>query len=300
MGIVDKPNFRSSHKQVTLLGGGVSFYLAVLLFFLFKGFQYPWFFAGLTLLAVVSFYDDVKPMSQKIRLVVQFISLGFLFYDLHINQICCLQWYVIPFIMVLAGGLLNAYNFMDGINGMTGGFNLVLMLLLWYIDYTIVDFSSGSLIIYLIFALLIFNYFNFRAKAKCFAGDVGAFSIGFVVVFLILQLISKTGNPAWIGLLAVYGVDTILTIIHRIILRENIIQPHRRHLFQILVNECELPHLVVSASYAVIQLIVSAGLMIFIDFGYIYTPVVIILLSVAYYVIKKKCSSRVLTQRIRA
>lgn len=298
MGIVDKPNHRSSHKKETLLGGGINFYLAVALFFVFKGFQYPWFFAGMSLLAMVSFYDDIKPMSQKIRLIVQFASLGFLFYDLHINQLCCMDWYVIPIVMILAAGLLNAYNFMDGINGMTGGFNLVLMLLLWYIDYSIVDFSSGSLIIYLILSLLIFNFFNFRTKAKCFAGDVGAFSLGFVVVFLLLQLISKTGNPAWIGLLAVYGVDTVLTIIHRIILRENIIQPHRRHLFQVLVNECGLPHLVVSTIYALIQLVISIGLMILIDYGYIYTPAVIMLLSIAYYLIKKKCSSRVMAPKI--
>lgn len=298
MGIVDKPNHRSSHKKETLLGGGINFYLAIALFFVFKGFQFPWFFGGLSLLAMVSFYDDVKPMSQKIRLVVQFVSLGFLFYDLHINQLCCMNWYIIPVVMVLAVGLLNAYNFMDGINGMTGGFNLVLMLLLWYVDYSIVDFSSGSLIIYLIFSLLIFNFFNFRTKAKCFAGDVGAFSLGFVVVFLLLQLISKTGNPAWIGLLAVYGVDTILTIIHRIILRENIIQPHRRHLFQVLVNECGLPHLVVSTIYAVIQLVISIGLIFFIDYGFIYTPVVIVLLSIAYYFFKKKCSSKVIARKV--
>jgi UDP-N-acetylmuramyl pentapeptide phosphotransferase/UDP-N-acetylglucosamine-1-phosphate transferase len=294
LGIVDKPNHRSSHKKETLLGGGINFYFAIMLFFIFNGFQYPWFFGGLTLLAIVSFYDDVKPMSQRIRLVVQFASLAFLFYDLHINQICCVGWYFIPILMVLAAGSLNAYNFMDGINGMTGGFNLVLMFLLWYIDYSIVDFSSGYLIIYLMFSLLIFNFFNFRTKAKCFAGDVGAFTLGFVVVFLLLQLISKTGNPAWIGLLAVYGVDTVLTIIHRVILRENIIQPHRRHLFQVLVNECGLPHLVVSAAYAIIQLIVSVGLIILIDFGYIYTPVVFLLLMMAYYIIKRKCSNRVL------
>lgn len=299
MGIVDKPNHRSSHKKETLLGGGINFYLAIVLFFVFNGFQYIWFFTGLSLLAIVSFYDDVKPMSPKIRLVVQIVSLGFLFYDLHIHQICCVNWYYIPLLIILATGLLNAYNFMDGINGLTGGFNLILMLLLWYIDNNIVDFSNGSLIIYMIFSLLIFNFFNFRTKAKCFAGDVGAFSLGFVVAFLLLQLISKTGNPAWIGLLAVYGVDTALTIIHRIILRENIIQPHRRHLFQVLVNECGLPHLVVSAAYAGIQLFISIGLIIFIDYGLIYTPVVVVILSAAYYLIKKKCSSRVLTQKIR-
>ncbi len=298
MRIVDKPNHRSSHKNETLLGGGITFYLAIVLFFVFNGFQYPWFFVGLTLLALVSFYDDVKPISQKIRFVIQIVSLSLLFYDLNIHQISCLKWYLLAFLMVVAVGVLNAYNFMDGINGMTGGFNLILLFFLWYIDANFVDFSSGYLIIYMILSLLIFSYFNFRTKAKCFAGDIGAFSLGFVVIFLLSQLILKTGNPAWIGLLAVYGVDTVLTIMHRIILGENIIQPHRRHLFQILVNECGLPHLVVSSAYAGIQLLISIGLMIFIDSGLIYTPVVIVLLSVSYYVIKKKCSNRVIASKV--
>jgi len=297
MKIVDVPNHRSSHNKVTLLGGGVIFYLAILLFFIFKGFQYPWFFVGLTLLSVVSFYDDVKPISQKRRLIVQFVSLGFLLFDLYINQLFFFEWYLIPFVMLFAAGLLNAYNFMDGINGMTGGYNLVLMLLLWYIN-SFIAFTSSMLIIYIIFSLIIFNYFNFRSKARCFAGDVGAFSLGFVVLFLLMQLIAKTGNPAWIGLLAVYGVDVLLTIIQRIILRENITLPHRRHLFQILVNECGIPHLLVSVGYAFIQLIVSVGLIIFIDYGYLYTPAVLFLLSVVYIIVKKKFSKRVFVQKV--
>jgi hypothetical protein len=68
--IIDKPNDRSSHRHITLRGGGVVFYFGVLLWFLWSGFVYPWFFAGLTLIALISFTDDVN---------LQMSSLSFLF-----------------------------------------------------------------------------------------------------------------------------------------------------------------------------------------------------------------------------
>ena len=61
--IIDKPNQRSSHTRITLRGGGVVFYIGALLYFVLQGFQYPWFFGGLTMLSLISFADDVRPQS---------------------------------------------------------------------------------------------------------------------------------------------------------------------------------------------------------------------------------------------
>ena len=122
--IIDKPNQRSSHTLVTLRGGGIIFYIGILLYFLIEGFQYPWFFAGLTMISIISFADDIKPRSSKIRLAVHFISMALMFYQWDLFE---LPWYYTVISLVFCTGILNAYNFMDGINGITGGYSLSLI-----------------------------------------------------------------------------------------------------------------------------------------------------------------------------
>ena len=87
LNIIDKPNERSSHSRVTLRGGGIVFWISVLIYFLMSGFAYPWFFVGLTLIAAVSFADDITPQSPKLRIVVHFVSLLFM----------CMQWQLLDF-----------------------------------------------------------------------------------------------------------------------------------------------------------------------------------------------------------
>lgn len=108
-------------------------------------------------------------------------------------------------------------------------------------------------------AVLVFNFFNFRKRAKCFAGDVGSVSIAFIILFLIGKLIIDTEDFSWIVLLAVYGADSVLTIVHRLMLHENIGLPHRKHLYQIMANELKIPHVAVSLTYMVVQGVVVAG-----------------------------------------
>ncbi|MEA4986041.1 putative undecaprenyl-phosphate N-acetylglucosaminyl 1-phosphate transferase [bioreactor metagenome] len=283
--IIDKPNERSSHKQITLLGGGIIFYLAVVIYFLMNGFQYMWFFTGLTLISAISFIDDLKPQSSRLRLAIHLMSMLFLFFQLGVFE---MHWTLILLSLIIAIGILNAYNFMDGINGMIGVYTTVVLGSLWYINNFILTFVDERIIYYLLLALVVFNFFNFRKKARCFAGDVGAVSLAFIVIFLLGMLILKSGNIAWIGLLAVFGVDTILTIIHRLILKENILIAHRKHLFQLLANELKFSHLVVSSVYALVQVLVSVGLIFFENHAYWFLAISILLLSIVYYAVKKK------------
>ncbi|MDD2613213.1 MAG: glycosyltransferase family 4 protein [Bacteroidales bacterium] len=282
--IIDKPTERGSHKQVTLLGGGIIFYVAVLLFFIWEGFEYPWFFLGLTLIAAISFADDVKPQSPVLRLVLQFISMFLMLYEC---SLCEVPWFFIPIALIFCTGILNAFNFMDGINGLTGGYGMVVMGALWYINTYQVAFVNGNLIYFLLIALTVFNFFNFRTKAKCFAGDVGAISIAFVIVFLLCLLVFKTDDLSYIVLLGVYGVDTILTIIHRIMLKENITEPHRKHLYQIMANELKIPHVVVSGIYCLIQVLISVGFIVS-NHHYAYALSVIAFFCMVYTVFMKK------------
>jgi UDP-N-acetylmuramyl pentapeptide phosphotransferase/UDP-N-acetylglucosamine-1-phosphate transferase len=284
--IIDKPNERSSHRHITLRGGGVVFYFGVLLWFLWSGFVYPWFFAGLTLIALISFTDDVKPQPSKLRLIVHFVAMLLMFYQWDLFH---LPWYYTLIALVVSTGIINAYNFMDGINGITGGYSLIVLGSLWYINAYRVEFADEQLVFFVLLALLVFNFFNFRTRAKCFAGDVGAVSIAFIIVFLLGKLMLQTGDLTYILLLAIYGVDSVLTIIHRLILRENIFEAHRKHAYQLMANELKIPHVAVSAFYMLMQAIVAGGLLlVHPEFKWHYTAGVLLLSGILYILFKRK------------
>lgn len=283
--IIDKPNERSSHSRITLRGGGIIFYFGALAYFVSNEWEYPWFMLALTLITFISFVDDIRSTSQGLRLVFHFSAMALLFYQWGLFS---LSWWWIIIALIVCTGIINAYNFMDGINGITGGYSLVVLGGLAYINASIVPFVEPVFIYTVLCGVLVFCFFNFRKKAKCFAGDVGSVSIAFILLFLIGKLIIQTGDFSWIILLSVYGVDSVLTIIHRLMLHENIGLPHRKHMYQLMANELKMPHVVVSGIYMTVQVIVIMGYMYFLNHGYIYLSCTILLLSVIYIWFMKK------------
>lgn len=253
--IIDKPNQRSSHTEITLRGGGVIFWFSALLYFAQHIQNNYFFFTGITLVSLVSFWDDIQSLSNKIRMSVQFLAITLIFFDIGVFNAVPLLGIIAAYILAI--GLINAYNFMDGINGITGIYTLVVMGSLLYINEEIQLFTDSSFIKYAMMAGLVFLFFNYRKRAKCFAGDVGSIAIAFWVIYLVLKLILRTDSLIWLLFLAVYGVDAICTIIHRLYLKQNIFEAHRLHLYQILSNECKIQHRLVAAYYAVAQIIVS-------------------------------------------
>ena len=283
--IIDKPNERSSHTRITLRGGGIIFYFGVLAYFLTNHFEYPWFMLALTLITFISFVDDIRSTSQALRLVFHFSAMALMFYQWGLFS---LPWWTILVALIICTGIINAYNFMDGINGITGGYSLIILVALAYINREIVSFVEQELIVTVLCSVLVFNFFNFRKRAKCFAGDVGSVSIAFIVLFLIGKLIIKTEDFSWIILLVVYGVDSVLTIIHRLMLHENIGLPHRKHLYQIMANELKVPHVVVSSVYMIVQALVIAGYFYFQEYSYWYLLGSILILSGTYILFMRK------------
>lgn len=251
--IIDKPNERSSHSIVTLRGGGIVFYFGALIFFILSGFQYPWFFLGLTLMTAVSFLDDVFTLSNKIRLVIHFSSVLLMTYQLDLFS---MPWYYLLITFIIVVGVINAYNFMDGINGITACYSLAVGALLMIANDQN-HFIEQDLLIYSLMGVLVFAFFNFRTKAKCFAGDVGAVAIAFILLFALGALIIKTGNVIYILFLSVYGIDAVWTIVRRLLKKENIFEAHRSHLYQYLGNEAKVNKLTISFSYGLIQFIVG-------------------------------------------
>ena len=277
--IIDKPNERSSHSRITLRGGGIIFYFGALAYFLSNHWEYPWFMLALTLITFISFVDDIRSTSQGLRLVFHFTAMALMFYQWGLFS---LSWWWIIIALIICTGIINAYNFMDGINGITGGYSLVILGALAYINSEIATFVEPALINTVLCSVLVFCFFNFRKKAKCFAGDVGSVSIAFILLFLIGKLIIKTEDFSWIILLSVYGVDSVLTIIHRLMLHENIGLPHRKHMYQLMANELKIPHVGVSLIYMGAQALVILGYFCFVRYGYWYLLGIIVLLSGIY------------------
>lgn len=283
--IIDKPNERSSHKEVTLRGGGIVFLFSMWLYAIFFGGDYAWFLASVTLVALISFVDDIHPLPDSIRLVVQFVAIALLLHQLGILQWS--YWWIVIIAAIVCVGISNAYNFMDGINGITAAYSLAIMVPLIYLNNEI-GFINMPFLITATLGILVFAFFNFRKKAKCFAGDVGSLSIAFIVIFAIGMLILKTNDFTYIMFLAIYGVDVVLTICHRILLHENLGQAHRKHVYQLMANELKIPHVVVSSTYAGLQLIISFGLIFLPINHWLYSGVVLLIFCLIYLLFKMK------------
>lgn len=256
--IIDKPNERSSHSTIVLRGGGIIFLMGVWVWSAFFGFQYPWFLLGLTLVTGISFVDDIHSLPDSMRLVVQFVAAAMTFYQLgilHWNL-----WWVVLIALIVYVGATNVINFMDGINGITTGYSLAVLVPLALLNRN-GEYMEQSLVLSTILASLVFSLFNFRSKgkAKCFAGDVGSIGIAFIMLFLLGNVIIKTGDITWLIFLLMYGVDGCLTIVHRIMLHDNLGEAHRKHTYQLMANELKIDHVKVASFYMVIQLVISLG-----------------------------------------
>jgi len=247
--IIDKPNERSSHTRPTIRGGGILFLIAAIAFFTIHEFQYPYFMLGLSLIAAISFIDDLYTLGSKIRLIFQFIAVGLLLYQLGLMQT---DYWIIGLLFIVCVGFMNIYNFMDGINGITGLYSLAVLIGLLYLNYE-EQIISNDFLIYLLISVLVFGFFNFRKKALFFAGDIGSISMAMCVIFSVLLFTIKTGAPVVLLFVAVYLVDGGLTILKRALKGENILKPHRQHLYQKLVHQAKISHLKVSGSYALLQ-----------------------------------------------
>lgn len=255
--IIDKPNSRSSHTSITLRGGGIIFPIAISIAF-FLGYVSLSVALAVVVVAVVSFIDDIKPLSQVPRFVCHVIAVGLVFYDL---QLFSEALWLLPIVFVLLIGWVNAFNFMDGINGIT-----VLYALIAIISFSFLRINEASLPLLITMGLscLVFGLFNVRKKAKTFAGDVGSISMALFLGYFMIKTIIDTGQIGYILFFSVYGIDAIITIVNRLLKKENIFQPHRSHLYQYLANETGYSHILVAFIYAGVQLVINI-LVIYMD-----------------------------------
>lgn len=297
--IIDKPNERSSHSTVVLRGGGVIFTLAMVAWAVMMAVQGDWqvvvsylpFLIGLMLVAGVSFWDDVRSLPDSVRLVAQFVAMALMFWSMGIMHWD--MWWIVLIALIVCVGATNVINFMDGVNGITAGYSLAVLVPLVLLNKDLA-FVDSSFLIVAILGVLVFCIFNFRpkGKAKCFAGDVGSIAIAFIMLFAIGRLVVMTQDVTYLIFLLVYGVDGCLTICHRILLHENLGEAHRKHAYQLMANELKIGHVKVSLLYMAMQLVVSLGFIylcpdsVAAHWGYLVGATLV--LAVAYVLFKKK------------
>jgi len=282
----DLPNERSSHVKPTIRGGGIIFIFAALIFFIYNQYEFPYLVLALTLVGFISFLDDIKSVSNKIRFAFHLISMLLVFYQLDLFNSLSPVYLFLSLVVFI--GVMNAYNFMDGINGITALYSLSVLVPLCITE---TNDSIKTIELYTIIAVLIFSFFNVRRTALVFAGDVGSISISLLIVFFIISRIQQTFDFTLIGLLLVYGIDTIYTLMHRIYHKENIFKAHRKHLYQFLTNEGRYAQLKISLLYTFIQLGINFFIVNQLLNSYQFL-LILIVLSIIYWKIKFRFLSK--------
>lgn len=278
--IIDKPNQRSSHTIPTIRGGGVIFVFALLGFTFIMDKGYWPLSLAVFLSAAISFIDDLRSLPTWLRAGFHFVSVTIIWYFLGgFEEILWLY----PVVLILSIGTVNAYNFMDGINGITGWYSLAILLPLILSERGQTD---QNLMIWIAISLVVFNFFNSRLKARCFAGDVGSVGIALLLIYFVLDRMLFDGQWQLIFLFTLYGIDAVFTIIQRLYEKENIFDAHRKHLYQYLANEMKWSHLTVAGLYFFLQILINSILVFFEPrLSIIFSMV--LLLAAVYIVVKR-------------
>src|SRR5215216_2852963 len=247
--LLDHPNQRSSHAVPTPRGGGLAIVILVLAAGLFSAREAGWnggliYVFGGAMIAWLGWRDDLHSLSPRVRFVVQGVvaaisifGLGYfkvvsipMLGELHLGPVGI----IITFLWII--GLTNAYNFMDGIDGMAGGVALSAGIAWMWLASNMHNVFALWIALAITASSLGFLGHNW-SPAKIFMGDVGSTFLGYSFAVLTLIASDRGGDALMLGTLLMWTIimDAGVTFIGRLIKRENVFTGHRAHLFQRLV-----------------------------------------------------------------
>jgi len=263
LSLMDHPNKRSSHHQPTPKGGGIGILAAFLICSLYTKISY-WFWAPVAAASVLGLYTDRFEISPQRRLIIQFIAAFFIITGIgRLDPGKTNDVLLIIFFTFYIVGTGNFYNFMDGINGIAGitgvvGFGMIAFYMSRYgTEPSLITLSIGISL-----ACLGFLPFN-MPKPRVFMGDTGSILLGFVFAGIVVYLSKSFLDFVCLsGFLLPFYADEITTMVVRLKNRENLSKPHRRHLYQVLANECGIAHWKVSVGYGLFQLIIGMSILL--------------------------------------
>lgn len=269
LGLIDKPTGRSSHREPIPKGGGIGILVAVVFASVILSIP-PGFWVPAVLLSGLSLWGGDKQRIGPInRLMCQFlISIALLISIYLKSDMNIVYLYLLFPALIFMVGTSNCYNFMDGIDGIAGITGIIgFLLTAYYTSLTGIGGEYRALSISIAFACTGFLCFNLP-KAKVFLGDIGSILLGFLFSGLVLVLSRDvTDFSIMIGFLSTFYFDEIITMGARLKKGESLLRPHRKHIYQLLVNEFGIAHWKVSSLYGTIQLIVGVAIIHLASFG---------------------------------
>lgn len=293
----DIPNHRSSHRKVIPKGGGIGILIALLCASYYLSVP-SCFWVPALIISICSFWGgDKHKLSPKTRLIIQFAcSIFFLFSCVFSNELGNWLYLLLIFYSIFIVGTSNFYNFMDGIDGIAGITGAIGFSLLGFFAYHKGAMAPyGFLCASLSLSCIGFLMYNLP-YAKIFLGDIGSVLLGFCFSCMIV-ILSETPKDFFImvGFLTTFYFDELFTMIVRIRDGDSLIRAHRKHVYQILVNEFSYEHWKVSLLYGFVQLFMGLLILFVGSKG----PLYLIMLYIAYILaftivaifIKKKAST---------
>jgi UDP-N-acetylmuramyl pentapeptide phosphotransferase/UDP-N-acetylglucosamine-1-phosphate transferase len=270
LSLFDKPKLRSSHKTITPKGGGIGilavFFVCSIVLSIPKNFWIPAVF-----LSLFSLWGDRSEIRPKVRLLFQFIAgIILLIGTLTEKGGGFTLYFLIPLLTVFIVGTANFYNFMDGINGISGITGIIGFGMIAFYALNIGNSSHlSTLAICMSISCVGFLPFNVP-KAKVFMGDVGSILLGFVFSGMVVYLSKNVLDfICLMSFLFPFYADELTTMLLRLKDGENLTKAHRRHLYQILVNECEIPHWKISVGYGLFQFLIGISILLLKNMGLI-------------------------------
>jgi Fuc2NAc and GlcNAc transferase len=282
--LLDAPSERSSHTIPTPRGAGVGILAAFIMAGMTLRIPTTFLFAAI-LISTMSFYEDYIRISVIFRLFFQALCTVLFLFPLLPRLSAHYALSVLgfsPFIVILILSLVfffvigtaNLYNFMDGINGIAGlsgliGFGLLGVYTFYRPIPDVFAFQTPFSLLSICIALACLGYIPFNMpRARVFMGDVGSILLGFIFAGLVVTLSRNyLEMVCFSALLFPFYADELTTMVVRLQDHENLTQSHRRHLYQLLVNELGIAHWKISAVYGIVQLAVGAGILIAYPYG---------------------------------
>ena len=257
-GLMDVPGERSSHiKKIPTLGGVALFFGIVVSTSIFAselGNNYAFFLSAITILFFIGLMDDLLVVAPDKKLYAQIISTTFIIFGsgIMINSFNGLfgiyelnYWVGVGITYIVFIVLINAYNLIDGIDGLASGIGITICLSFIFIFYRIFDYSIGILSISVVAVLLGFSKYNLSKKNKIFMGDTGSMVIGFILTFMAIRFIYIAGLPTYklntapvllLFIFCIPVIDTINVIIIRLLKKQHPLKADKNHLHHQLLK----------------------------------------------------------------
>ena len=247
--ILAEPNFRTLHIKPIPSGGGIIFsvvFIISLLYLWWLGLLSDNFFLVLSIgglaATLFGFLDDLINIGPIFKLVIQFLLSGWSFFWLEGSNLFFFDWlpalFAIPATLLFLVWIINAYNFIDGIDGMAisgalfVSFTIICVLLLTRPD------SEFILLLALLFACISsFIFFNWP-PASIFMGDSGSIFLGYLFGSIILATVisGELSILTWLVVFGYFFADLVVTQIMRFILVKKWYLAHRSHAYQNLAR----------------------------------------------------------------